>query len=98
MVTTSKSEGGGKIYDTDFHSLNPQDRYDHARDMESKKKATVKICDNVLIGAGAIVLKGVTIGENSIIGAGAVVTKDVPANEIWAGNPARFIKKISVNE
>lgn len=41
------------------------------------------------IGAGVIILPGVTIGEHSIVGAGAVVTKNVPKNEIVAGNPAR---------
>ena len=42
------------------------------------------------IGAGAIILPGVTIGEKAMVGAGAVVTKDVPANTIVTGNPARF--------
>ncbi|WP_103192495.1 acyltransferase [Formosa algae] len=46
------------------------------------------------MGASSIILKGVTIGENSIIGAGSVVTKSVPCNEIWGGNPAKFIRKI----
>lgn len=32
-------------------------------------------------------------GENAIVGAGSIVTKDIPANEVWAGNPARFIRK-----
>lgn len=40
------------------------------------------------IGAGAIILPGITIGENAMIGAGAVVTKDVPSGETWIGNPA----------
>ena len=40
------------------------------------------------IGAGAIILPGLTIGEGAMIGAGAVVTKDVPAGETWVGNPA----------
>ena len=52
------------------------------------------IKDNAFIGAHSIILKGVTIGENSIIGAGSVVTKSVPDNQIWAGNPARFIRNI----
>ena len=39
-----------------------------------------------------IICNSVTIGEGSIIGAGSVVTKDIPANQVWAGNPARFIK------
>ncbi len=46
------------------------------------------------IGANATILGGVTLGENSLVGAGSVVTKDVLANEIWVGNPAKFLKKI----
>lgn len=46
------------------------------------------------IGSNATILCGVTIGENALIGAGAVVTKDVPANTVFAGNPAKFIKEI----
>jgi maltose O-acetyltransferase len=49
----------------------------------------VNIGSNVWIGAGAIILPGVTIGENAIIGAGAVVTKSVPVGETWVGNPAK---------
>jgi UDP-2-acetamido-3-amino-2,3-dideoxy-glucuronate N-acetyltransferase len=47
------------------------------------------------IGANSTILPGIEVGENSIVGAGSVVTKNVPANSIFAGNPARFIKKIS---
>lgn len=50
------------------------------------------------IGAGAIVLPGVTIGENAIVGAGAVVTKDVPDNTIVVGNPARMVRNINQKE
>lgn len=46
------------------------------------------------IGANATILAGITIGENAMIGAGSVVTKDVPANTLWFGNPARFIRNI----
>ena len=46
------------------------------------------------IGGGVCIVPGVTIGENAMIGAGSVVTKDVPANELWVGNPARFIRKL----
>jgi acetyltransferase-like isoleucine patch superfamily enzyme len=46
------------------------------------------------IGAGAVIVCGVTIGEGAMVGAGAVVTKDVPANALVVGNPARVIKKI----
>jgi len=85
--------GGVKIYDTDFHSLDPKLRAGNA-DMEHKAKSPVVIKDNAFIGAYSIVLKGVIIGENSIIGAGSVVTKSVPNNQIWAGNPAKFIREI----
>lgn len=46
------------------------------------------------LGAGTTVLCGIEIGENAMIGAGSVVTKNIPANELWVGNPARFVKKI----
>jgi len=88
-----KIGGGVKIYDTDFHSLDPQIRAS-SEDTNQKSKAPVVIEDNVFIGAYSIVLKGVTIGENAIIGAGSIVTKSVPRNQIWAGNPAKFIRNI----
>lgn len=52
----------------------------------------VVINDDVWIGCGAIILKGVTIGHGAIIGAGSVVTKDVPKNAVVVGNPARIVK------
>lgn len=90
-----KMGGGVKIYTSDFHSLNPVIRMSD-QDMENRKSAPVIIHNNVFIGAYSIILKGVEIGDNSIIGAGSVVTKSVPENEIWAGNPAKFIRKISI--
>lgn len=53
----------------------------------------VKIGNNVFIGANTIITKPITIGDNVIVGAGSIVTHDIPSNEIWAGVPARFIKK-----
>lgn len=47
------------------------------------------------IGANATIIAGVTIGENAMIGAGSVVTKDVPANTLWYGNPARFVRNLA---
>ena len=44
------------------------------------------------IGSSVTILCGLTIGEGAIVGAGSVVTKDIPTREIWAGNPAKFIK------
>ena len=60
------------------------------------KSNPVFIGDNTQIGAGAIILPGITIGNNSIIGAGSIVTKNVPAGVICAGNPARVIRKIKL--
>lgn len=53
-----------------------------------------KICKGASIGAGSTILPGITIGTNAIVGAGSVVTKSIPDNELWLGNPARFVRKI----
>ena len=53
----------------------------------------VHIEDDVFIGLNVIICNSVTIGKGSIIGAGSVVTKDIPPYQVWAGNPARFIKE-----
>lgn len=55
----------------------------------------VHIGNRVWIGAGAIVLPGVTIGDDSVIGAGSVVTKDIPAGVVAVGNPCRVLREIS---
>jgi acetyltransferase-like isoleucine patch superfamily enzyme len=91
-----KIGGGARIFDTDFHSINPNLRLNIKTDLDNKKKLPVVIEDNVFIGAHTTILKGVSIGENSIIGACSVVTKNVPSNEIWAGNPAKFVKFLNV--
>lgn len=57
----------------------------------------INIGDRVWIGAGAIVLPGVSIGLNAIVAAGSVVTRSVGANELVAGNPARLVRKLKVD-
>ncbi len=58
----------------------------------------VRIGNNVWLGAGVIVLPGVTIGENSVIGAGSIVTKDIPANVVAVGNPCRVLREIGEHD
>lgn len=89
-----KIGGGVCIYDTDFHSLDPNIRKNDKMDFLNKKKSPVVVKNNAFIGAHSIILKGVTIGENAVVGAGSVITKNVPDNEIWAGNPAKKIGSI----
>lgn len=87
--------GGCKIWDTDFHSLDPAIRLTSLDKGGNIKKNPIWIKRNVFIGGGSVILKGVTIGENSVIGAYSLVSKDVPSNEIWGGNPAKFIKRLN---
>lgn len=73
------------VTDADWHGV-----YD--RSLPIGQTAPVRIDNNVWIGDGAIVCKGVRIGENSIIGAGSVVVREIPANAVAAGNPATVVK------
>ncbi len=72
---------------TTNHGLSPEER----RTIINKP---IIIGNNVWIGAGAIVLPGVTVGDNAVIGAGSVVTGDVPENTVVVGNPAKIIKTV----
>lgn len=56
--------------------------------------APVRIGNNCWLGAGVIVLPGITVGDNTVIGAGSVVTKDLPANVVAVGNPCRVLRPI----
>jgi maltose O-acetyltransferase len=75
------------------HDVDPTlrlERHNYAKD--------ICIGNNVWLAAGVTVLPGVSIGDNSVIGAASVVTKDVPANCLYAGNPARKIRELSTVE
>lgn len=84
------------IWDTDFHEL---DYLERRKNLNSSliKKSPIFIGDDVFVGANCIILKGVKIGNRSIIGAGSVVSKSIPDDEIWAGNPIKFVRKINSN-
>lgn len=69
-----------------------------SKDWSVVKTAPIHINEKVWIGMNAIILKGVTIGEGAIVGAGSVVTKDVPPWTVVAGNPARVVKKLKIEE
>ena len=86
--------GGVKIMDHDAHSLDYECRaMGGSADVPISRPVTIE--SNAFIGANSIILKGVTIGARAVIGAGSVVTRDVPADEIWAGNPACCIRGAS---
>lgn len=88
--------GDCNIYDSDFHSIDARARI--LRPDRTVKTAPVLIKRYSFIGAHSLILKGVVIGEASVIGAGSVVTQSVPSGEIWAGNPARFVRKVALLE
>lgn len=60
--------------------------------------ATVHIGKNCWLGAGVIVLPGITIGDNTVVGAGSVVAKDLPPNVIAVGNPCRVLREINEHD
>jgi acetyltransferase-like isoleucine patch superfamily enzyme len=97
-----KSEGAGirigrdalfgahiEVFDSNFHDLDPR-----RRQGGDVRMAPVDIGDNVFVGMGVRILKGVTIGADSVIGAGAVVSSSIPAAVIAGGNPARVIREL----
>lgn len=78
---------GSYVTDADWHDL-----YDRTRVIGTTRPVT--LADNVWIGDGSIICKGVSIGENSVVGAGSVVAGDIPENVIAAGNPAKVLRKL----
>jgi acetyltransferase-like isoleucine patch superfamily enzyme len=79
--------GDSKVYDTDFHSLDADQRA--RRGNPGARTAPVAIGARAFVGGHSIVLKGASIGETAIVGAGSVVRGRIPAGELWTGNPAR---------
>jgi acetyltransferase-like isoleucine patch superfamily enzyme len=79
------------IWDTDFHPLEWKARRGNSIGATTKP---IIVGDDVFVGANSIILKGVEIGDRSVIGAGSVISKDIPADELWAGNPARLIRRL----
>ncbi len=71
------------------HPINPQARLD-----KTSLVNNINIGDNVWVGAGAILLAGISIGNNAVIAAGSVVNRDVAANCLVAGNPAKWVKNL----
>lgn len=68
------------------------------REQAYQYNASVHIGKNCWIGAGAVIVPGVTIGDNTVIGAGSVVTKDIPSNVVAVGNPCRVLREISEHD
>ena len=77
------------IIDSDFHEIDPA-----FRGRSHGNTAPVSIGNNVWLGSGVMVLKGITIGDNSIIGAMSLVSKSIPPNSLAAGNPARVLRRL----
>lgn len=75
-----------------------RDKHPHLNQKFGNAYGPIVIEDNCFIGAGTIILPGVTIGCNTVIGAGSVVTKSIPANSVAIGVPARVVKSIDEYE
>lgn len=82
--------GPNVVVATGAHPILPE-----LREKAYQYNAPVHIGRNCWIGAGAIVLPGVTIGDNTVIGAGSVVTKAIPPNVVAVGNPCRVLREIN---
>lgn len=82
--------GPNVVIATGGHPLLPE-----LRQKGYQYNAPVHIGKNCWIGAGAIIVPGITIGDHSVIGAGSVVTKDIPSNVLAVGNPCKVLREIS---
>lgn len=75
------------------HPILPELRWD-----EYQYNAPVHIGENCWLGAGVIVLPGITIGDNVVVGAGSIVTKNLPSNVIAVGNPCRVLREVNEHD
>lgn len=82
--------GPNVVIATGGHPLCPE-----LREKGYQYNAPVRIGRNCWLGAGVIIVPGITIGDNVVIGAGSVVTKDIPANVLAVGNPCRVLREIN---
>lgn len=85
--------GPNVVLATAGHPIDPQ-----LREKALQYNLPVRIGRNCWLGAGVIVMPGITIGDNSVIGAGSVVTRDIPANVVAVGNPCRVLRPISEHD
>lgn len=85
--------GPNVVIATGGHPILPQ-----LREQGYQYNAPVHIGKNCWLGAGVIIVPGITIGDNSVIGAGSVVTKDIPANVLAVGNPCRVLREIGEHD
>jgi acetyltransferase-like isoleucine patch superfamily enzyme len=89
--------GGVQVYDLDGHPLDADARR-AGLPTPADAVRPVQIGDDVWVGAGALILKGVTIGPRSVVAARAVVTADVPPDVVVAGSPARVVRHLTTAE
>ncbi|MBQ7302639.1 MAG: sugar O-acetyltransferase [Clostridia bacterium] len=85
--------GPNVVVATAGHPIDPS-----LREKAYQYNIPVHIGKNCWIGAGAVIVPGVTIGDNTVIGAGSVVTKDIPANVVAVGNPCRVLREIGEHD
>ena len=85
--------GPNVVIATGGHPLLPE-----LREKGYQYNAAVRIGRNCWIGAGAIIVPGITVGDNVVIGAGSIVTKDIPSNVLAVGNPCRVLRKINEHD
>lgn len=85
--------GPNVVIATAGHPIHPE-----LREKTYQYNFPVRIGKNCWIGAGAVIVPGVTIGDNVVIGAGSVVTKDIPSNVVAVGNPCRVLREINEHD